>query len=316
MRTKFSLLMLASALVSAPAAAQSVSDGIAAWRGGDPQRAVAIWMPLAQSGDADAQYNLAQAYRLGRGIRTDARRAKTLFESAAEMGHIGARTNLGLMLYSEGERVEGLGWLKGSADAGEARALLVYGTALFNGDAIDRDVVTGYALVSRAAAQDLAAAKNTLAEMDEVLDVEDRRKGVALAQRLVRGDARLIDVLAEPPVEVATARPRPQPTPAPAARPAPTPRPATPAPAAAASASSVPASAYTVQLGAFARDGAAQSLFASLRSESVFEGKQPLYREVGNVTRLRVGPFASNREAQAACAAMQRRSQPCFVVAP
>lgn len=312
MTRHLSLLLAPAALIASPAAAQSVADGIAAWRGGDPMRAVAIWTPLAQSGDADAQYNLAQAYRLGRGIRTDARRAKALFESAADKGHLGARTNLGLMLYSEGERGEGLNWLRGAADQGEPRALLVYGTALFNGDELDRDVVTGYALVSRAAAQDLAAARNTLAEMDNVLDVDDRRTGVALAQRLARGDERLVDVLAAPPAQVASTRPAPA---APRPRAASTSRPAASTPVAA-SAASVPASAYTVQLGAFSRDGAAQSLFASLRTERVFEGKQPFYREVGSVTRLRVGPFASNREAEAACAAMERRAQPCFVVAP
>ena len=46
---------------------------------------------------------------------------------------------------------------------GEPRALLVYGTALFNGDGVPQDPVLGYAYVSRAAAQGLAPAKETLA---------------------------------------------------------------------------------------------------------------------------------------------------------
>ena len=43
------------------------------------------------------------------------------------------------------------------------RAMLVYGTALFNGDGVPQDPVLGYAYVSRAAAQGLEPARNTLA---------------------------------------------------------------------------------------------------------------------------------------------------------
>ena len=63
----------------------------------------------------------------------------------------------------------------------EPRALLVYGTALFNGDGVEPDLVKAYAYVSRAAAQGLAPAKETLAQMDELIPLEDRQKGVALA---------------------------------------------------------------------------------------------------------------------------------------
>ncbi|MCM8556689.1 SPOR domain-containing protein [Sphingomicrobium sediminis] len=330
-----SIMTAALIALASPAIAQNaqpaptVAEGVAAWRGGNENRAVEIWTPLAEAGNPQAQFHLGQAYRLGRGVaQPDTARARTLFEQAARQGHLGARTNLGLILYSDGNRVGGLRWLRGAADRGEPRAMLVYGTALFNGDQLERDYVTGYALVSRAAAQGLAPASTTLAQMDEVLPLEQRTAGVRLAQRLATGDAKLSDLLGDEDVQMASVDPVPpaqSPATTPARRPTvqtaepnatrPPARPAaptSPAPAPAAN----PASGWTVQLGAFSREGGAQSLYRQLSGLPVFAGKQPIYQKSGNVTRLRVGPFASAVEAKRACDVMASRGQACFAVAP
>ncbi|HEY7004951.1 MAG TPA: tetratricopeptide repeat protein, partial [Sphingomicrobium sp.] len=120
----------------APALAQTVTAGIDAWQRADYAGAVAIWRPLAEKGDADAQFNLGQAYRLGRGVQTNIAAAKTWFERAAAQGHLDGQTTLGLLLFETGDQAGGLKWLKKAADRGEPRALLVYGTALVNGDGI------------------------------------------------------------------------------------------------------------------------------------------------------------------------------------
>src|SRR3982751_3361839 len=172
--------------LAAPGSAQSVKAGIEAWQRADYSSAVAIWRPLAENGDADAAFNLGQAYRLGRGVPTNLSAAKTWFERAARQNHVDAQTTLGLLLFQSGDQAEGLKWLKAAAEQGEARALLVYGTALFNGDGVTQNPVLGYAYVSRAAAQGLAPAKETLAQLDKLLPVEDRRKGVALAMAKAR----------------------------------------------------------------------------------------------------------------------------------
>src|SRR3954468_24652876 len=138
---------------SSPLAAQSVKAGIAAWQKADYAGAVAIWRPLAEKGDADAQFNLGQAYRLGRGVPTNLAAAQTWFERAANKGHLDAQTTLGLLLFQNGSRAQGLKWLKAAAEKGEPRASLVYGTALVNGDGVTQDPVLGYAYVSRSAAQ-------------------------------------------------------------------------------------------------------------------------------------------------------------------
>ena len=117
---------------------------------------------MPRGGDADAAFNIGQAYRLGRGVPTNLAIAQSWFERAARQNHVDAQTTLGLLLFQNGNQAEGLKWLKAAAERGEARALLVYGTALFNGDGVPQDPVLGYAFVSRAAAQGLAPAKETL----------------------------------------------------------------------------------------------------------------------------------------------------------
>src|SRR6185295_5869192 len=178
-RLLFGLAVLGAAVPSL--AAQNVKAGIEAWQRADYAGAIAIWRPLAEKGDADAAFNLGQAYRLGRGVPTNLAAAQTWFERAAEKGHVDAQATLGLLLFQNGNQADGLKWLKAAAEQGEARALLVYGTALFNGDSVTQDPILGYAYVSRAAAQGLAPAKETLAQLDKLLPLEDRKKGVAIA---------------------------------------------------------------------------------------------------------------------------------------
>src|SRR4051795_12375643 len=128
------LVVLAAVLgaAAAPLSGQNVKAGVEAWQRSDYAGAVAIWRPLAENGDADAAFNLGQAYRLGRGVPTNLAAAKTWFERAASHGHIDAQTTLGLLLFQNGEQRDGLRWLRKAADQGEPRALLVYGTALVN----------------------------------------------------------------------------------------------------------------------------------------------------------------------------------------
>src|SRR3990170_6791473 len=176
-------VLLAAVLLAAPAYAadSTVKSGIESWQRGEHAAAVAVWRPLANKNDADALFNLGQAYRLGLGVKLDLATAQGLFERAARLGHLDAQTSLGLLLFQNGNRIAAMRWLKSAAERGEPRALLIYGTALFNGDGVERDPVKAYAFVSRAAAQGLAPAKDTLAQMDELIPLAERQKGVAMA---------------------------------------------------------------------------------------------------------------------------------------
>lgn len=287
---RFSLLGMAAAMVavSAPAVAfQTVREGITAWQRADYPAAIAIWRPLAEKGDADAAFNLGQAYRLGRGVSVDLATAQSWLEKAARSGHLDAQTTLGLLLFDSGARDPALQWLKTAAERGEPRAMLVYGTALFNGDGVTRDPVLAYAYISRSAAQGLDPAKSTLADLDTMLPVETRKKGVALALSKAKGKGK-----AKPsPVTI-----RPVVT---AAKPAP------------ASPKAAPATGkWRIQLGAFSKRQSAEALYSRLSGS--LAGRQPYYIAAGAVTRLQVGPYPSRAAATSACASL--KGQACFAV--
>jgi len=289
------LMGLALASVALPAGAQSVKSGIEAWQRGDAAGAVAIWRPLAEKGDADAAFNLGQAYRLGKGVPTDLAQSQNWLEQAARKGHVDAQSTLGLLLFQNGNRVSGMRWLKSAAEAGEPKSLLIVGTALFNGDGVQADPVTAYAYVSRAAAQGLAPAQATLADMDAAMPLEQRQKGIALAQAMVSAKK---PAASAPPAKLAAKKPLPSKPPT--ARPAP----AIPVPAIAANGK------WRIQLGAFGQRKSAEALFGKLSGK--LGGRQAYYVPAGAVVRLQVGPFESRAAATSACAKLA--PQPCFPV--
>jgi len=309
-RRRLSLLPIAAGLLalSAPALAQrTVRDGIEAWQRSDYAAAVAIWRPLAEKGDSDAAFNLGQAYRLGRGVTVDLAVAQKWLIQAANAGHLDAQTTLGLLLFDSGSRDVALQWLKRAAERGEPRAMLVYGTALFNGDGVPRDQVLAYTYVSRSAAQGLEPARSTLAELDNILPVEIRQQGVALALSKVRtkpATKRASSPAPKPadkPAAVAASKPAPKPAPKPAAK----------APPGAVASSS---GKWRIQLGAFSKRASAETLYRKLSESAPVAGHAPVYAQTGAVIRLQVGGYASRAAASAACAALSARGQACFPV--
>jgi len=296
MRARFwaKFLVCTSLALAAPAAAQSVKAGIDAWQRGDYVGAVAIWRPLAEAGDPDASFNMGQAYRLGRGVLVDLATAQTWLVRAAEKGHVDAQTTLGLLLFQNGNQADGLKWLKGAAEKGDARAMLVYGTALYNGDGVPQDPVLGYAYVSRSAAQGLEPARNTLQQMDDIMPLEQRKKGIAMAVQKAKTQQQ------DQAKPIATARPKAQ-------------KSASPAPAQKTAAAAI--GAWRIQLGAFSQRSSAEALFRRLSGSAPVAGRQQFLIAAGSVTRLQVGPFPSKAAAAAACSSLSARGQACFPVA-
>lgn len=299
MSPKYLVAAALFAAIAAPVSAQSVKAGIEAWQRSDYPAAVAIWRPLAEAGDADAQFNLGQAYRLGRGVPINLSAAKTWFERAARSGHLDAETTLGLLLFQNGEQAQGLKWRKQAADKDEPRALLVYGTALYNGDGLTQDRVLGYSYVLRAATLGLAPARETLGQLDQLMPAADRQKALAMAQAK---PAPTPTPKAEKPVRVAQAKP-------------PATKPLTPKPVQASAPKPVPSSppsgGWRIQLGAFSQRGSAEALYQRLSGKPALAGRGPYYIAAGPMTRLQVGPFASRGAAAAACAAV---GTACFPV--
>mgnify|MGYP001821371879 FL=1 len=84
------------------AAASDLDDAVTAMRAGDFAEAYCIMMPLAENGDADAQYNIGWMYMNGYGLRVNDSLALEWWQKAAEQGHSDASFSIG-MLYSLGD---------------------------------------------------------------------------------------------------------------------------------------------------------------------------------------------------------------------
>jgi uncharacterized protein len=299
----FAVAALIALLVAAPATA-GVKEGVDAWQAGDYAKAIGEWRGPAAAGDADAQFNLAQAYKLGRGVPADIKLAQSWYEKAANQGHEQAQANLGLILFQNGDRKGAMPWIQKAADRNEPRAQYVLGTALFNGDLVAKDWPKAYALMTRAAAAGLPQAATSLSQMDQYIPLVQRQQGIAIAKSL--------DVAAAaPPAPAAKTPPTPIKTvPVPASTP---PKPAVAAKPAPAKAAAPPAAAsgWRVQLGAFGSEAKARTVWAGVSGRPGLKGLQPSFVKAGTVTRLQAGPLASRAAADRACKAS---GVACFVV--
>jgi TPR repeat protein len=107
-----------------------LGGGYQSYLKGDYQAAYAEWLPLAELGDAEAQYNLGVMFDQGASVERDLAKAASWYRKAAEQGFRDAQTNLGMMYY-QGEGVptdhsEASRWFQLAVNNGdtEAAALL------------------------------------------------------------------------------------------------------------------------------------------------------------------------------------------------
>ena len=70
---------------------------MAAYQPGDYATALREWRPLAERGNAKAQFNLGVMYRIGEGVPQDDAEAARWYSKAAEQGDANAQNNLGVM---------------------------------------------------------------------------------------------------------------------------------------------------------------------------------------------------------------------------
>ncbi|WP_088306807.1 SPOR domain-containing protein [Novosphingobium sp. B 225] len=175
--------LVALTLAEAPGLADNKA-GVDAWGRGDYATAVREWQGDIARGDADAMFNLAQAYKLGQGVKQDMAKAEELYGRAATLGHLQASDNYGLFLFQRGQRLQALPYIRAAADRGDPRAQYLLGLAHYNGENVQRDPVRAYALVSLAQQQGLEAAQNALLQMDKYVPMEQRQQAVALAAQL------------------------------------------------------------------------------------------------------------------------------------
>ena len=102
---RFFLLVFAAAMFwgLAGCASSNYQKGIRHYKPDDVTAAVRELKPLAEQGNAEAQFNLGSLYYQGWGVPQDYKEAAQWMRKAAEQGHVFAQVTLG-SLYAEGVR--------------------------------------------------------------------------------------------------------------------------------------------------------------------------------------------------------------------
>jgi len=129
-------------------AINSLDDGFLAYGAGDYKKALEIFKPLAEQGDATAQLDLASMYWNGEGVPQDNEEGVKWVRKAAEQGHAAAQLKLGWM-YKKGQGVkqddkQAFYWFRKAAEQGHAAAQLKLGLMYEDGQGVEQSYLEVY----------------------------------------------------------------------------------------------------------------------------------------------------------------------------
>lgn len=173
--------------LAASATAQAgLQEGINAYRYGNFALALKELKPLAEKGDAKAQWYLGNMYSDGNGVPQSHKKAASLYRKSAEQGNAAAQYSFGVMC----ERGIGVpksakqaaSWYHKAAELGYAEAQYVLGTMYENGrGAVRKDLVQAYKWFSLAAAAGFEMAEENIAEIKPGMSPEQVEQAQAMA---------------------------------------------------------------------------------------------------------------------------------------
>lgn len=131
--------------------------GVAAYDRGDYAAALHEWRPLAEHGNAEAQFYVGALYYHGEGVPQSSAEAARWYRRAADQGHAAAQHNLGVMSYAgEGmpeDHREAFQWFRRAAEQGHGPAQYNLGIMYAEGDGTSLDNAQAYLWFSLAASQ-------------------------------------------------------------------------------------------------------------------------------------------------------------------
>jgi uncharacterized protein len=150
-------------------------EGAVAYQRGDYATALSRWHPLAEQGDADAQFHLGVMYESGQGVLRNDAEAIKWYRKAAEQDDAVAQFNLGVM-YAKGQGVspnhaEAALWYRLAADHGLAGAQFNLGMMYVEGQGVSPDYVQAAMWLTLAASQLPALGKD---QRNTTVDARDR----------------------------------------------------------------------------------------------------------------------------------------------
>jgi len=189
MKRFFLFVVVLNVLSGAPAVAD-FAKGLTAAERGDYATALKEWRPLAEQGNADAQYRLGVMYRHGEGVSQDYNVAIKWLKLAAEQGNVSAQSNLGA-IYDQGLGITkdpsaAFKWFKLAAESGNGYSQFILGEMYQQGRGISRDYIRAHMWWNIAASDELASGLE-LARREFVKIQKDMTPAeVSKAQQLAR----------------------------------------------------------------------------------------------------------------------------------
>jgi TPR repeat protein len=157
-----------------------------AYHRGDYATALREWQPLAEQGQAVAQYQLGLLYANGQGVTKDDAKARQWYEKAAAQGHVEAQVNLGILLmYARGGQQDykmAVYYLRLSANQGNDLAQRRLGQMYERGDGVQQDYVKAYMWYSLGAANGVEAGARLRDALAKKMDPDQ----IAEAKKLAR----------------------------------------------------------------------------------------------------------------------------------
>lgn len=177
-----------ASVLGGTAEAGPLEDGIAAYHEKAYAKAAELWRPLAETGNAAAQYRLGSLYMEGNGVEHDDATAFMWFQRAANQGDAAAQYNVGAS-YAEGtgvqkSDVDAAKWFRRAADQGVVFAQLNLGLLYAAGNGVPQDSVEAlkwmelafFALPAGGARSDVARAMTDVTAKMTRAQIEEAKK--------------------------------------------------------------------------------------------------------------------------------------------
>jgi hypothetical protein len=151
------ILLAISALLCSNAAIAGLAEGYEALIRKDYAAAIKEYRPLAERGNAEAQYRIGRMYEFGQGYPQDKAQGIAWVRKAAAQNHADAQQELGF-IYAAGDgvkqdNVQAAAWFRKAATQGDATAQYNLGLLYAKGQGVDKDYAQAIAWWRKSAAQ-------------------------------------------------------------------------------------------------------------------------------------------------------------------
>ena len=164
--------------------------GLEAAKEGDFAAAYDLWRPLAERGDANAQFSLGNMYQFGDGVVKDHKIAARWYKRAAIQGVAKAQYNLGFLFYNSQQLNRddkaAVKWFRLAAEQGFLLAQTNLGVAYGEGRGIERNDILAHMWLNIAATRGERNAQANIRQIHLRMSQTDLAKARKLATDCVK----------------------------------------------------------------------------------------------------------------------------------